>query len=204
MPDDQPASSGASGQRVARSRVRRSSIAAGGVCGVNCEGRAEQFLNTLDGRTFRWHGKRRVGADELTSVEALSEWLEAHDLVSAGQQLSPSDLAAAVALRGALREALTDGAKPARALAGFPLRLEPDAAGSLRITARGGVPGLDPIVETVAVNVAGGGWKRLKLCASADCRWAFYDTSRNGGGRWCSMEACGNRNKTRAYRRRAD
>ncbi|MEV6850021.1 CGNR zinc finger domain-containing protein [Actinoplanes sp. NPDC051411] len=20
----------------------------------------------------------------------------------------------------------------------------------------------------------------------------FYDTSRNGGGRWCAMEACGN------------
>ncbi|MEU4242496.1 CGNR zinc finger domain-containing protein [Actinoplanes sp. NPDC026619] len=50
--------------------------------------------------------------------------------------------------------------------------------------------------------MAGGGWNRLKLCSAADCRWAFYDTSRNGGGRWCSMEACGNRNKTRAYRRR--
>jgi predicted RNA-binding Zn ribbon-like protein len=64
------------------------------------------------------------------------------------------------------------------------------------------VAGLDAIVETVAASVAGGGWSRLKLCFSADCRWAFYDTSRNGGGRWCSMEACGNRNKTLAYRRR--
>jgi predicted RNA-binding Zn ribbon-like protein len=68
--------------------------------------------------------------------------------------------------------------------------------------AGGGAAGLDVIVETVATSVAGGGWSRLKLCSAEDCRWAFYDTSRNGGGRWCSMEACGNRNKTRAYRRR--
>ncbi|WP_326950626.1 CGNR zinc finger domain-containing protein [Amycolatopsis sp. NBC_01307] len=160
----------------------------------------EQFLNTLDQRTFRWHGEKRVAADRLTSVEALYEWLEEHDLVAEGQRLRPADLAAAVALRTALREALTDGA--ARALAEFPLRLAPDPAGGLRVTADSGVPGLDPILETVAVNVASGGWHRLKLCAAEDCRWAFHDTSRNGGGRWCTMEACGNRTKTRAYRRR--
>jgi predicted RNA-binding Zn ribbon-like protein len=167
----------------------------------------EQFLNTLDNRTFRWHGQKFVATDHLTSVEALSAWLEAHDLVTAGQQLHPSDLAAAVALRAALRAALTDGADTAaatRALAGFPLRLAPDASGRLRITAAGGVPGLGPIVETVAASVAGGGWNRLKLCAATDCRRAFHDTSRNGGGRWCTMAACGNRNKTRAYRRRTD
>jgi predicted RNA-binding Zn ribbon-like protein len=78
----------------------------------------------------------------------------------------------------------------------------PDSSGRLRIAAASGVAGLDVIVETVAASVAGGNWSRLKLCSSADCRWAFYDTSRTGGGRWCSMEACGNRNKTRAYRSR--
>jgi predicted RNA-binding Zn ribbon-like protein len=162
----------------------------------------EQFLNTLDERTFTWHGEKRVPGDDLTSAEALSAWLEAHGLLPAGRQLRPSDLAAAVALRAALREALTDGTDSAPALAGFPLRLAPDPSGRLRITAAGGTAGLDAIVETVATSVAGGGWSRLKLCSAEDCRWAFYDTSRNGGGRWCSMEACGNRNKTRAYRRR--
>lgn len=90
----------------------------------------------------------------------------------------------------------------AQALAAFPLRLAPDPSGRLRIAATSGVTGLDPIVVTVAETVADGGWNRLKLCSSADCRWAFYDTSRNGGGRWCSMEVCGNRHKTRAYRQR--
>ncbi len=167
----------------------------------------EQFLNTVDNRTFRWHGEQRVASDHLTSVETLSDWLEAQDLLTEGQRLRPSDLAAAVALRDALREALTgdaDDAKATQALADFPLRLAPDTSGRLRITATSDVPGLDAIVETVAVHVAGGGWHRLKLCAAPDCRWAFYDTSRNAGGRWCTMAACGNRTKTRAYRRRAD
>ncbi|UXX94677.1 CGNR zinc finger domain-containing protein [Streptomyces sp. AD2-2] len=165
----------------------------------------EQFLNTLDERAFSWHGERHTGNDELTSVQALSAWLEAHDLVGAGQELRASDLAAALALRAGLRDALTgdDSAGTARALAPFPLTLAPDTrGGGLRLVADSGTPGLDALVETVAASVAGGGWSRLKLCASADCRWAFYDTSRNGGGRWCSMEVCGNRNKTRAYRRR--
>lgn len=166
----------------------------------------EQFLNTLDERTFSLHGRNHVTTDELASVEALSAWLEAHGLVAPDQELRPSDLAAALSLRAALREALTgstDGAGAAEALAGFPLQLAPEPSGRLRLLAVSGVEGLAAIVETVAVSVASGRWTRLKLCASPDCRWAFHDTSRSGGGRWCSMEVCGNRHKTRAYRRRA-
>lgn len=162
----------------------------------------EQFLNTLDERTFRRHGQQRVPADHLTSVEDLAGWLEEHDL--AVRPVRPADLTTAVALRTALRAALSDDGKAAEALADFPLRLVPDASGKLRVTAASGVPGLDAVVEAVATSVAAGGWHRLKLCAAEDCRWAFHDTSRNGGGRWCHMEACGNRTKTRAYRRRAD
>jgi hypothetical protein len=162
----------------------------------------EQFLNTVDERTFSWHGEKHVKTDGLTSVKALSEWLEAHDLDTAGEELHPSDLAAARTLRGALRSALTDGNEGGQALADFPLRLAPDSSGSLRISAASGVAGLDFIVETVAASVGGGSWRRLKLCASPDCRWAFYDTSRSGTSRWCRMEVCGNRHKTRAYRLR--
>ena len=83
----------------------------------------------------------------------------------------------------------------------FPLRLRADDD-RLRLVADTGSANLDALVETVAAAVADGRWKRLKLCASEDCRWAYLDTSRSGGGRWCSMETCGNRHKTRAYRRR--
>jgi predicted RNA-binding Zn ribbon-like protein len=162
----------------------------------------EEFLNTLDQRTFSWHGQKKTGGDTLTSPAELSAWLEAHDLAADGAQPGPCELAAALALRGALRAALLadgDGANP---LADFPLRLAPDPSGQLRISAATGLAGLDTLVETVASAVAGGRWHRLKLCAAPDCRWAFYDASRNSGGRWCQMEACGNRHKTRSYRRR--
>ncbi|NAZ86017.1 hypothetical protein GTR00_07895 [Kineococcus sp. T90] len=92
--------------------------------------------------------------------------------------------------------------RAAEVLAGFPLHLAPDAAGRLRLRAAGGAGALDAVVEAVAAGVGTGAWGRLKLCASPDCRWAFRDTSRNGGGRWCSMEVCGNRHKTRTYRQR--
>jgi predicted RNA-binding Zn ribbon-like protein len=43
---------------------------------------------------------------------------------------------------------------------------------------------------------------RLKRCASPDsCGWLFYDDSKGGQRRWCSMEACGTIEKMRRYRR---
>jgi predicted RNA-binding Zn ribbon-like protein len=47
-----------------------------------------------------------------------------------------------------------------------------------------------------------GGWPRLKACTDVGCQWAFYDTTRNRSRTWCSMEECGNREKTRRYRLR--
>lgn len=49
---------------------------------------------------------------------------------------------------------------------------------------------------------AQGAWPRLKACTDDGCRWAFYDTTRNRSRTWCSMEECGNREKTRRYRSR--
>jgi predicted RNA-binding Zn ribbon-like protein len=49
---------------------------------------------------------------------------------------------------------------------------------------------------------AEGRWGRLKACRNEGCRWAFYDASKNGMGRWCNMQVCGARQKMRAYRER--
>ncbi|MEV6493931.1 CGNR zinc finger domain-containing protein [Actinoplanes sp. NPDC051633] len=162
----------------------------------------EEFLNTVDERTFRRHGEPHVAGERLTSPQELADWLTAHDLAAAGARLRPADLAATVDLRTALRQALTGDTTATAALAGYPLRLTPDPADGLRIAATSGLPWLNAIVETVAESTARGDWHRIKLCAAPDCRWAFHDTSRSGRGRWCSMETCGNRHKTRAYRER--
>jgi predicted RNA-binding Zn ribbon-like protein len=58
------------------------------------------------------------------------------------------------------------------------------------------------VLAAVHASMEEGIWGRLKSCANATCGWAFYDRSKNRSGRWCSMEVCGNRTKTRAYRRR--
>jgi len=43
---------------------------------------------------------------------------------------------------------------------------------------------------------------RVRECAAEDCALLFVDTSPPGRRRWCSMDGCGNRAKTSAYRRR--
>ncbi|MFI5842134.1 CGNR zinc finger domain-containing protein [Catenuloplanes sp. NPDC051500] len=146
----------------------------------------EAFLNTVDERTFRRHGATHEGGEQLRDQRALDDWLTAHGL-SRGL-----DLEAALRLRTALRKSLT-GEGTAET---FPLRLAYTPGTGLTLTAE------DRIVLTVAHTVATGSWARVKLCAAPDCRWAFYDTSKSGAGRWCSMTVCGNRAKTRAYRRR--
>ncbi len=75
----------------------------------------------------------------------------------------------------------------------------------LQWTGRG--PGAE-ILAAVLDAVVNGTWARLKACP--DCRWIFYDHTRNGGKRWCLMTAggpsgrsCGSIAKVRAHRRRA-
>ena len=62
-------------------------------------------------------------------------------------------------------------------------------------------------LAAVVGAVAAGTWGRLKACP--DCRWFFYDHSRNGSKRWCLMyaggpdgRACGTIAKVRRYRSR--
>jgi predicted RNA-binding Zn ribbon-like protein len=51
-------------------------------------------------------------------------------------------------------------------------------------------------VEFVTGNELG----RVRTCAG--CTLLFVDRSRPGTRRWCSMERCGNRNKTAHYRQK--
>lgn len=43
---------------------------------------------------------------------------------------------------------------------------------------------------------------RLRHCASDCCSLVFYDRGRNNTRRWCSMSACGNRDKVARFRAR--
>lgn len=56
----------------------------------------------------------------------------------------------------------------------------------------------DPIVAEIRVDHG----HRFRICDNETCRWLFYDESRAGRRRWCSMSSCGNRAKAARHRAR--
>jgi predicted RNA-binding Zn ribbon-like protein len=154
-----------------------------------------------------------AGTDELATAAGLGTWLRQHGLTRAGAEPSEADRRRAVAVREGLRQLLlinAGHAPDATALDGLNSALGSTALVA-RFDATGGRtlapahPG--PVDDVLAVLVSAvdqarteGVWERLKVCARDECRWAYYDASRNRSGRWCSMTDCGNRVKMkRAY-----
>jgi predicted RNA-binding Zn ribbon-like protein len=153
----------------------------------------------------------QTGDEALTDPAALGAWCRDRGLLPPGAVLVAADLTTALAVREGLRAVLQahagHGAPGPSALddvlARVPLRASFDGSGELRLRAVGDGAGAQLVAGLVdAVRRAGrdGSWDRLKVCARDSCRWAFYDTSRNRSGRWCSMAGCGNHVKMqRAY-----
>jgi predicted RNA-binding Zn ribbon-like protein len=136
--------------------------------------------------------------DRENGVEWLPEWLAENGL--------EAQLGRARALRESLRALvvannalpLEEGAVEAFNAAAARLRIELDESGRARVG--GSEDQLDRIVEITLGAMFDGTWSRLKACRH--CCWSFYDRSPNRSGTWCSMQLCGNRAKTRSYRRR--
>jgi predicted RNA-binding Zn ribbon-like protein len=132
----------------------------------------------------------------------LARWL--------GAPVPPRDLRRLTGLRETLRDAL-DPAHPHRPAAldrlnallrsarAYP-QLGPDGGLTVTFPPGGAPPRLAAILGAVVTASLDGTLRRLKICANPDCRWAFYDPSRNTSGRWCDMAVCGNRAKVRKYR----
>jgi len=41
--------------------------------------------------------------------------------------------------------------------------------------------------------------RHVRMCGGPECGWLFFDSSKNGKRRWCSMQGCGNRAKARRH-----
>jgi predicted RNA-binding Zn ribbon-like protein len=163
-----------------------------------------EFVNTRDVMS---------GSDALSDGDGLADWLVGQQLLPPGVEVSDDHAAAARELREVLREVLVGrhgGVVPAEVAgrfeavaARYPLRVSlPDGPPGLVPVPEGVEGALGSVVGAVATTAADGHWSRLKACPADDCRWAFYDVSRNRSRTWCSMDSCGNRTKTRAYRAR--
>lgn len=173
-----------------------------------------ELLNSLDERRFVKLGKRHQGGDELRSERDVERWLRRRGLLDPGERVSRADARQVLAFRHRLREVLhanASGRDLDRAVdelnatvSGLTAGPAFDADGSPALRPRG-TAAKRALAELLAAALEAqhlSMWPRLKMCASEDCRWVFYDHSKPRTGRWCSTSVCGNREKRRAYRRR--
>ncbi|MBM3668011.1 MAG: RNA-binding protein [Actinobacteria bacterium] len=151
-------------------------------------------------------------SDRLESAESFERWLLDAGLVEPDHEIRPHHLRIARELRDTLRDNLASNSagepdpEAARKRAGtVQIELRPDEEGHLALDLSP-APSLavlgSQLMAIAFQSQIEGTWERLKLCENPDCRWAFYDNSRNRSGSWCRMGLCGNRLKNRAYRER--
>jgi hypothetical protein len=167
----------------------------------------QDFVNTQYGQARRAHV-------ELTNPEQLRAWLVAHRLLADGIAVTEGDFRRILQVREALRGFL----RMNNDFEDAPLQVEllNTLAGNAPLTVRfqrDGLPMLEPdiagvdgviahLVGIVFTSMIDGTWGRLKACRNERCQKAFYDTSKNRSGAWCSMSGCGSRFKARVYRQR--
>ena len=63
---------------------------------------------------------------------------------------------------------------------------------------------LAPLAEAAAEFLATADFHLVRACEGPECVLWFYDRTKAHRRRWCSMEACGNRNKVARFRSRQD
>lgn len=57
-----------------------------------------------------------------------------------------------------------------------------------------------PVLWSAASLIASDEVSRIRICGGEDCGWIYVDRSRNGLRRWCQMETCGTKEKSRRRR----
>jgi predicted RNA-binding Zn ribbon-like protein len=167
----------------------------------------QAFVNTAaEEGHFRW--------EAFADPDSLRHWLVQNGLLGEEEAIGEADVAWAKEVRRGLRSLLAannggefdpgalETLNVAAERTALVVRFGPDGRAVLEAGASGVEGALGRVLEAVCAGMEEGGWERLKTCANDRCGWAFYDRSRNRSGRWCSMDVCGNRSKTRAYRRR--
>ncbi len=161
------------------------------------------------------YGQARRAHVELTNHEQLRAWLVAHQLLADSLPVTEGDFKRVVQVREALRSLLrvnTGGEDTTTVQVELLNTLASNAPLTVRFQ-QDGLPELEPdiagvdgviahLIGIVYTAMIDGTWERLKVCRNERCQKAFYDTSKNRSGSWCSMTGCGSRFKARVYRQR--
>jgi predicted RNA-binding Zn ribbon-like protein len=154
-------------------------------------------------------------SDLLRDLETARPWLVDTQLLPRAATVTAAELEVARSMRESIRRVLSFRRGEAHgALALRPLRelanahsacLTVDDQGTLRLDNprhNDLGDGLFDLLLIVRDAQEHGTLSRLKVCSNSECRWVFYDRSRNRQGHWCEMALCGNRLKNRAFRAR--
>ena len=145
------------------------------------------LINTVD-----WT-PRGPAEERLTDYERLTRWAEGVGLVSAreGSRLRARALEHP---RAALSAALGQLELVSRAAGD-------SGAGALRWGWRDAGERMDsvlwPVLRAAGDLLASDESTRIRECGGDDCGWMYVDRSRNGLRRWCQMETCGTKEKSR-------
>ncbi|MET9802855.1 CGNR zinc finger domain-containing protein [Streptomyces sp. NPDC006368] len=163
---------------------------------------------SLDLLNTRWNHEG-AAHDLLAGTDGLAVWLASNGLAGRFRADTPT-LERTLAARDALAAVVDAPDDPAAAV-----RLN-EVLGHGRIRAVLGPEG--PAEEPEFADPSWGpGWiaardyldllrtapDRIRACAHEACVLHFFDTSRNGTRRWCSMAVCGNRAKASRHYARA-
>ena len=181
---------------------------------------AIDFVNTVD-----WTS-RGPEQERLTDFDRVIRWAEGAGIVStkaagglrARSRAKPRE--AESAYRNALRvrrvlerlfRSIAGGEPDGEALDEFNrqltralerMRVAPGKRpGGLHLGWGDGGEGLDsviwPVVWSAASLIVSEEASRIRICGGTDCGWMYVDRSRNKLRRWCQMETCGTREKSR-------
>ena len=167
--------------------------------------------------------------DLLADFADLVDWLRAADLIDDGEAQAARErwegaagrraLERARQLRAELR-AMAERAAAGRPVAGGALEAinevlrRPVRATEVRRAAGGFARAewldvhrgrrflLAPVAESARDSLVGGGLALVRKCRNPECILYFHDSTKNRARAWCSMSACGNREKVASHYRR--
>ncbi|PLR78317.1 hypothetical protein CU633_05770 [Bacillus sp. V3-13] len=165
------------------------------------------FLNTHDKR-MRFEGD--PGIELLENTRRLHAWFIKHDLISKDDEVSNDDLQMALKLRTEIRRTINnphDQQAEFTVLNDFVKQFQftivfGEQGAKLQPVQTGGKRGIANLIALIFEIKRKELSYRLRVCSAEDCQWVFLDRSRPGTGKWCSMKACGNRAKNKAFRHR--
>lgn len=167
----------------------------------------ELLLDVLNSRED--HGGSTGIVDRLDSADSASKLLDELGFEAESRAVSERDALflrrVRDGLNGRIEHAMQAEPVDLDDVAGnVTLRIETSPKGWAIVGAGEGANRVAGIVLGLAYELeAAGDWPRLKVCRNHDnCRWIFFDHSKNRSRVWCDMATCGSRAKARAFRER--